>query len=293
MKTALTTFALFLSIHFIQAQTNVYQPYPQDNASWTMYTQLYNGTSYIQDWVTKNWSGEVVINGQTYTEVFDDPNIVGVRQDIPNEKIFYVDDQGVEHDASFDQSVQIGDTLLLTQAFLNLNMFPAGGSASVGIDTAYVDGVDSVLIGQTYRKRISMIGDVNTVGFYSADYICGVHFSSATTSISSTIDLECFYIDGQQSFGDPFNPYCTAGIEELPEVITRIYPNPSDGVFFIDYDEQATLLEIHLLDQTGKRIASFDKNKTEAGFDISRFPNGIYMVEVIFERGRSRTTLIK
>jgi hypothetical protein len=293
MKT-LATLALFLSIHLAQAQTNVYQPYPLDNASWTIRTVNGNsGPPAIEEWHTKNWSGEVIINGVTYIEVFDDPNMVGVRQDIPNEQIFYVDNQGVEYDASFDQDVQVGDTVILTEAFLILNMFPEGTNGSgIGGD-AIIQGIDSVLVGPTYRKRISMISDVNTTGFFDASYICGVHFSSATTSISNAMSLACFYVEGQQYLGDPFNPNCTAGIEELLEVSMQIYPNPSNEVFFIDFDESETLLEVNLLDLTGKRITSFDKNKTKSGFDISNLPSGTYLVEAIFEKGKSQSVLLK
>ena len=291
----LTTLTLFLFIHLAQAQTNVYQPYPLDNASWTIRTIDGNtAPPVIEDWITKTWGGQITIGGVTYTEVLDDPNMVGVRQDIPNKQVFYIDDQGVEYDASFDQDVQVGDTVFLTEAFLILNMFPdAPNSGSGAGGSAVVEGIDSVLVGPTYRKRITMSADINTTGFNSADYICGVHFSETVTSISNSSLLDCFYVEGEQYFGDPSNPYCTAGIEELSEVNTQIYPNPSNDVFFIDFDQSEQLLEIHLLDLMGKRIASFDKNKASSGFDISNYPSGMYIVEAIFEKGKSQSTLLK
>lgn len=139
----------------------------------------------------------------------------------------------MEYDASFDQDVQVGDTVLITEPFLILNMFPEAPNNGSGVGgNAVVQMIDSVLVGPTYRKRIRMEGDINTTGFIYADYICGVHFSSTTTSFSNASSLDCFYVEGGQYYGDPFNPHCTAGIEELLEVSMQIYPNPSNEVFF-------------------------------------------------------------
>lgn len=291
MKTSLTILVLFLSIHFAQAQTSVYQPYPLDNASWTMHTQYYDGSGLVQNWATKNWSGDTVIGGQTYIRVFDDPSMIGVRQDVPNEKIYYIDDLGVEHDASFGQSAQPGDTVLLTAAFKNLNMFSGAGSFIVD-DMAVIQSVDSTIVGPIYHKVLTM--NVITSGmFFEGAYICGVSCTSALTSLSSEFDLTCYYVEGQQYLGNPLNPYCTAGVEELTEEKVRIYPNPSKEVFFIESDKTASLLEINLLDLTGKRVSDFNVENAEIGFDISKLPTGAYLVELVFENGISRSTLIK
>ena len=256
-----------------------------------MHTQYYDGSGLIENWETKTWSGDTTINGQTYTRVFNDPNMVGVRQDIPNEKIYYVDDLGVEHDASFDQSAQPGDTILVSSAFKNLNMFSEAVGGAVD-DTAVVQSIDSMLIGSSYHKTLFF--NIITNGmFFQGTYICGVSCTGATTSISSAFDIACYYVEGQQYIGSSFNPYCTAGVEELTEKNVRIYPNPSDGVFFIDYDKTASLLEVHLLDLTGKRINDFNKNNAEIGYEISKLPSGTYLVELVFESGISRSTLIK
>ena len=288
MKTTLTILTLLLSIHFTQAQTNVYQPYPLDNASWTIHTQLYDGQTYIQDWYSINWSGDTIVNGENYTRVFDNPSMIGVRQDIPNEKIFYINDQGVEFDASFDQSAMPGDTVLMTEAFEILSTFDPG--FGIGDYTAIVESVDSILLGSTYHKTMyfSQAG-----ALFSPTYICGVGFLSAMTSISSEFNIACYYVDGYQLIGSAFDPNCTAGIEELSEQGIRIYPNPTEDLFFIDVHGLMNIQEIHLLDLAGIRIISFDKNEAESGFDISKFPNGIYFVEVVFENRRTLSRLIK
>lgn len=292
MKTIFSTILIVLSAQFTFAQTNVYQPYPADNSSWTIHTQYFNGTSLIQDWVTEDWGGQITINGQTYTEVTGDNLIVGVRQDIPNEKIFYVDTLGGEHDASFDQSIQQGDTVLLTEAFRSLNMSPEGGTWA-GVDTVVVQAVDSILVGPSYRKRFSLDGvPFDNQYIYDCSYICGVGCSGYVT-FEAGFTLDCFYVNGDLYFGDPFNPYCTASTEELPAHNISIYPNPSEDRFFINYDSSFDLKEVHLLDVTGKRQVQFDSKNAQNGYDISNLPCGMYLVELVFDQGSFRTSLIK
>ncbi|MDG1332887.1 MAG: T9SS type A sorting domain-containing protein [Crocinitomicaceae bacterium] len=295
MKTMLFTLCLIASNYSIQAQTTIYQPYPLQNATWTIHTQYFDGSGLVQDWVTEDWGEDILINGQTYTEVIGDANIQGVRQDIPNEKIFYIDNQGVEHDASFDQSVVLGDTVLLTEAFRALNMSPAGvvGASWPGIDTVVVLAVDSILVGPSYRKRFSLDGvPFDNQYLYDISYICGVGCAGYVT-FEAGFTLDCFYIEGALLLGSEFNPYCTTSIEELPKQSIAVYPNPTLGLFFIEYDHPSELNEINLLDLWGRRIAQFDVQATEKGFDISTLPSGTYIVEMLFSNEKVRTTLLK
>lgn len=289
MKTLLSTILVALFAQFSFAQTNVYQPYALDNASWTIYTQLYNGQSYVQDWYTIAWSGDTIIGGQTYTRVFDSPGMIGVRQDIPNEKVYFIDDQGLEHDASFDQSVQVGDTVQITPEFKVLNMFSGLGPNT---EQAVITGEGVIQLGSTVHKKLSF-ESVTSGAPYEMVYICGVGCTYATTSISSTFDIECYYVDGYQLIGSSFNPYCTADVEDLTMEEVAVYPNPSNGLFYIDYPESAELQEIRLIDLSGKELKTFDPAKVESGFDILDYPQGMYIVELVFDQGFARTTLIK
>ena len=294
MKLFLSTFLFIVSVPVLQAQTNVYQPYPVIDGSWTTHTQYSNGSGVTQEWVTEEWGGDININGIIYTLVIGDPVIVGVRQDVSNEKVYYIDNQTIEHDASFDQSAQLGDTLLLTEAFRTLAMNPwTSWSMWTGVDTLVVAQVDSLLIGPTYRKKVYLSGiPFNNQYLYDCSYICGVGCDGYTT-LDAGFTLECFFSEGVQYFGNPLNPNCTAAVNELNAPSVAIFPNPSEDRFFIEYDQSATLHEIQLADITGNTLTTFNNEHAANGFDISNLPSGVYIVTFVFEQGTVRSTIVK
>lgn len=294
MRLFLALFLFIVSVPFAQAQTNVYQPYPLIDASWTTHTQYYNGSGITQEWVTEEWGGDINVNGITYTQVIGDPVIIGVRQDISNEKVYYIDNQNIEHEASFDQSAQLGDTLLLTEAFRTLAMNPwTSWSMWTGVDTVVVQQVDSLLIGPTYRKKFYLSGiSFNNQYLYDCSYICGVGCDGYTT-LEAGFTLECFYSEGAQYFGNPLNLNCTAAVDEWIAPPVAIFPNPAEDRFFIEYDQSATLHEIQLVDITGKLLTTFNKEHTAFGYDISNLPSGVYIVTFVFEQGTVRSTIVK
>ncbi|MFK7785568.1 MAG: T9SS type A sorting domain-containing protein, partial [Crocinitomicaceae bacterium] len=112
-------------------------------------------------------------------------------------------------------------------------------------------------------------------------------------SISSEFNIACFYVDGSQLIGNPLNPNCTASTEELSDQKISIYPNPTDGLFYIDFDQLAELQEIYLLDVSGKRIAQLDVKNLENGYDISSLPKGMYIVEIVLKQGTIHSKLLR
>ncbi|NVK65908.1 MAG: T9SS type A sorting domain-containing protein [Flavobacteriales bacterium] len=289
MKSTITTILAVMCVALTFAQTNVYQPYPSNNASWTVHTVDGNtAPPVIEDWETITWTSDTTINGQTYTRVFGSSYMIGVRQDLPNEKTYYIDDQNVEFDASFDQSAMPGDTIVVSPAFVTLNSYSSTNLSDS--DTTTVTSVDSVLINSTYHKTI--VFTTTNSELVNAVYICGVGFESATTSISNAFDLACYYVDGYQYWGSSTNPYCTASTLELEEQNIKLYPNPSEDHFYIDFDFSAELKEIHVLDLSGKRIKQFEVNLDESGYDVSNLPRGMYIIELMFDQGAHRTTLL-
>jgi len=65
----------------------------------------------------------------------------------------------------------------------------------------------------------------------------------------------------------------------LNEPFPIIYPNPSNGVFFINHDESLT--EAYLVDVLGKPITSVQLNKNESSFDLSDLPKGFYFLRMV------------
>ena len=126
-------------------QTNVYHPFPTDSAVWFYITSNLSGNQY--DYY--QWLGDTIINSVSYKKESRKQNsssysyIGGIRQDIPNEKIYKIDLSGVEKDISINQYLNVGDTLPFA-------ILPG--------DTSIITSIDSVQIGANYHKRYNFIG---------------------------------------------------------------------------------------------------------------------------------------
>jgi len=78
---------------------------------------------------------------------------------------------------------------------------------------------------------------------------------------------------------------CAIGIDEEP-VVERpvtIHPNPNQGIFFLNMDEDVNILEIKMLTLEGRPIFEkrFETDKTDDWrnpIDISNLSKGIYMI---------------
>ena len=71
------------------------------------------------------------------------------------------------------------------------------------------------------------------------------------------------------------------GEDENTEGIFRIYPNPSDGVFKIDFGNALTnTIDISIFDATGKLVQKqiFEAGKQEFVIDIKDFAKGMYLI---------------
>lgn len=85
------------------------------------------------------------------------------------------------------------------------------------------------------------------------------------------------------------------GIPE-PDLGTSValYPNPTDGQFYISFAKAIKSADIEIYDISGKRISEilgFQGNT--ASLDLMGRPNGIYVVEITTARGRSQVKLVK
>lgn len=58
----------------------------------------------------------------------------------------------------------------------------------------------------------------------------------------------------------------------------RVYPNPSNGIFFIDNTQTITRLEV--FDAVGNKIADLKETKASTKIDLSQQPKGLYIVRL-------------
>jgi hypothetical protein len=238
-----------------QGQTNVYHPFPADSANWAYRFSLSTGESIE----TAKWLGDTIINLKTYTKVFD-PNgrvgigfgAIGIRQDIPNEKIYCVNSSGVETDFSVSQHLLVGDTF---------PSFVFGGSLTV-------ISVDSTLIVNKYHK-VYTLQTGNT-------YIVGVGISH-DSGFEFVSDLLCFNV-GTPPIGYSLTPpFCTyvTSIKQIKNNITsQISPNPSSGI--ISIAGNINIDELKVTDMLGQIVYEAKPNTTNTTLTLT--DAGVYFI---------------
>jgi N-acetylneuraminic acid mutarotase len=106
----------------------------------------------------------------------------------------------------------------------------------------------------------------------------------ANTEIPIVIDITS---DGYKFWSDTFSIIAQepSNIEEIREPLTRIYPNPTDDVLYIEISNAGNQgLEIEILDITGTLIYQEEFAPNGAHFteqiDLSCYAKGIYLVKV-------------
>lgn len=97
---------------------------------------------------------------------------------------------------------------------------------------------------------------------------------------------------GGDSYGLTQHPYLLAWPTDVAEAERNngfdVYPNPSTGLFTIDFANTSGLRSVNItntMGQTVKQIASPDKNSTKLSIDLMGMPKGIYMVQCTFDEG--------
>lgn len=102
----------------------------------------------------------------------------------------------------------------------------------------------------------------------------GVRASSATMSVSSH--------GGSASAGYAVNiPLVTLGVEDFTLNATKIYPNPSKGVFTLE--SKTTLDKINVYSQTGVLVKTIEvANNSLGNFEVNLqgFQTGVYLLEL-------------
>src|SRR5690606_31313632 len=151
-------------------------------------------------------------------------------------------------------------------------------------DVFTVDSVDSVSIGNIYRKRISAYG-------MNGDHAFIIEGIGASTGLlqmmghipSSANSLSCYSEYGTNLIGGCIWQF--VNVETLPQPELQIYPNPvkSENDLFLESGTN-TSASIQLMDMTGKIIKSFTINTSSFRLPIN-LPAGQYILVLQTEDG--------
>ncbi len=81
------------------------------------------------------------------------------------------------------------------------------------------------------------------------------------------------------------------GVGEINNISAIVYPNPTTGIVNIKCDET---VQINVFDTFGQLLSSQNSNGNDHEIiDISNFPNGLYLIQLISQKGMSTKQIIK
>jgi hypothetical protein len=178
----------------------------------------------------------------------------------------------------YDFSVSVGDTLIFNSMTGMSNYY-------------YVNNIDSILIGNSYRKRITL----NTNYGAHDVWIEGI---GSTTGLSATWEicwenceafLACYQENGVMLYPVEYTCNLCGIVTNLNSIIENkisIYPNPVDEDLFIDFPDDYKRTSIRISDLSGRIIYRQEvaeiKQIRILGKDLK---NGLVILEIVSRDG--------
>jgi len=284
MKTIVTLFFIFI---LALGQSQTFKGFPTANARW-IENQLDIYSSAILGQNEYVICGDTTIYGTTYHKICNEFNeyYFCFRNDSINQQIKVVESFTTVERLWFDFSLDIGDTV---NYYLPFNL-------SNVAQTFYVINVDSILVGNTYYKRIKLspdlsqtigyalwidhFGDVgNLGGFFGSDQ------NNATTVMEQTLNMQCIKYDTISygvNWGNNVYETSTPCINQFSSITTtqfqkiELYPNPTTTqINFKGVNSSSTLI---VYNSFGQAVLNKKINANSTQTNISNLPSGIYFV---------------
>jgi hypothetical protein len=289
--------------HSLKSQD--YVPFPTENVYWNVF---YAGTCEeappVTELIRYTIHGDTIINGIQYSKLCIESGsttnpiirpVGGLRE--ANKKIYYVGQTIVgggfdDEYLLYDFTKQIGDTIK---------------HDSYGVFESVILDIDSVLIGESYRKKYTVdnhwffanpddivegIGSVKNglLGHISDIPTCGTHYWEHI----------CCQVNGEVLFLNPSYDECfpssllSSNALQWDETKVKIYPNPTTEKLYIENNTNERELFITMYDING-RIRLFSKLPNQHNIIELHLEKGAYVVRVTNQNGEilTRARIIK
>ena len=274
-------FTLVLLTKVLFAQIETYHQFPDSNALWNIVREDYGWPVNSIEHYSIEIIGDTIINGSLYQKLFTpyiqpfDQSAVSlgyngaIREDTINKKVFIIPPSESSEQLLYDFTMQVGDTV---QGYIETYSDPK--------DT--VISVDSILVGNNYRKRWNINAE------YDISLIEGIGstYGLIEKSPGQLIDcpnfwIICFKQNGMTIFPDTLtNCDLITSINNInKKKFVVIYPNPSNGFLTIEFENYSLVKKIIITDLTGKTVISRE-NLNELKMEIF-LPAGVYLLEVV------------
>ena len=281
MKKIISLLFVTLFITNLNGQVN-YIPFPSDSAVWTGQFQTHTKSSHYYSTL---WLGDTTINGINYTKCYKG-NIPmhisftysgGVRQDIANKKLYYIDLNGIEHDISVDFNLQVNDKFLFGQYFENIFPF----TYSFNIDTLVVESIDTSNNEKAYNLNWSNLPMSFQAGRFEfgKGFIYLYGFEWACT-------LDCIRVNNYSLYGNPF--YCniiySVYENQKNNELFSLSPNPVKNELYINTENYSDKILLTIIDAKGQIVKTQQITDTQTKLDISSLMSGIYFFRIITDK---------
>lgn len=285
MKKFLFIIAAFATLA-VQAQTNVYHPFPDSSAQWNihMLAMSFSGPP-TEEFYSIIISGDTLINSLVYHKLtipyvqsvgksaatITTPVYRGaIRQEIANRKVFIVPPSALTEQLLYDFNLQAGDTVRgYIESWVNPN--------------EVVLAVDSVMVGNSYHKRWMINAGYNIYFIEGVGSTYGlIEFSPGNVVDVADFNITCFRQNGQTIYPDTTSD-CSliTGIDPVIQAAGgfTVMPNPCQGSFTLEFGNPAQIAGITLTDMAGKVIRKEQVNGRRQ-IIVSNLLNGSYLLTV-------------
>ena len=292
MKTISFTLVLALSSLLSLAQTNIYHPFPDSNAMWTdevldPMCNVLNECSINQYRIT----GDTVISGRNYKKLTQSGYNISqsfqyfyyseyagaIRQEISAKKVFYFPPYPYPQldTLLYNFNLGLGSPLPLTYTNPGNYCNPT------------VDKIDSVSIGNSYRKRFR----ISTTGTMPGDTTWLIEGVGCTSGLLGNYCtgwehwqyLTCFTQD-DSLFYPSHVPDCDY-ITSIPDRINQpksvhLFPNPSNDEVTVEFAALPEKATVSILNTSGIEVLKQAITDLKTRIDIRNLPHGVYFIRI-------------
>ena len=307
MKKILLVIIVLMFGHSMLGQN--YFPFPTDSAKWNCldWWQWSPDDIYLTNYQYL-MEGDTIINEKTYKKIYtqnidftgDLIYLGGLREDTLKQIFFF------PHEAIYPDPPPTGglsfpnDTsehLLYTFNNLSVGMILP---INVGNTVIEVVGIDSILIGNEYRKRYQ----IDNSSLASQEYwIEGIGstlelFSPFTWDFEWSNYVLCFtdsityYINSP--YGEDSCHYeLPTSINEFETIKLIVYPNPADDIIRISGIDETGPQTVEIYNTLAQLVLSQTFNSFDSEIDVRNLKPGLYFVKQISKHHNLGTTFIR
>lgn len=281
-------------------QTSVYHPFPDSNAIWNFDSYQWCGLGF-DNWehlYSIKMTGDTVINSTNYhklevpAEVIESNgmcNATGswtisghyagsVRQDSALKMVYFVPPSETTEQLLYDFNMVVGDTVI---GYTSTHAYPA--------DT--VQSIDSVLVGNSYRKRwkLSSVYEIYFIEGIGSTYGL-VELSPGWLVDHNSYTLTCFQQNGLTLYPNTtMNCDLITGVNNIAsdKFLINIYPNPFHTTALLQLHPDFSKGDLKVYNSLGSLITTQTiSNQNSLTLNRDNLSNGLYLLHLTNSRGQ-------